>query len=240
VQCDECGFRDELWSVGDRTTTLKASAARCRQVLDGAPRLVQAEMTKLLAPVSLDPPDLHALMHALHLAGRLRHAGSVSAQGVAAQLNRSGGGVPKLPVEQVGIGFGGLTGDVQQNRRHHGRPWQAVCLWSAEVIEGLQAEGHPIGFGSAGENVTVRGLDWAAISPGSRLRVGSALLQVTSYAVPCVKNRQWFADADITRMAQEVRPGSSRLYASVLAEGTVRQGDPVVLEPLGASVAAPS
>lgn len=240
MQCEECGYREQLWSAGDRTTTLKASAALCRQVLDGAPRDLQARMAKLLAPVSLEPTDLHALMHALHLAGRLRHEGASAAAGVVVQLNRSGGGVPKLPVPGVDIGFGGLRGDRQQNRRHHGRPWQAVCLWSAEVVEGLQAEGHPIGFGSAGENVTVRGLEWAAVTPGARLLVGSALLQVTSYAIPCVKNRQWFADGGFRRMAQEVRPGASRVYAAVLAEGSVRTGDSVVLEPLGATVGTPS
>jgi MOSC domain-containing protein YiiM len=231
VHCEDCGFRDELWTAGDRRTTLGAAAALCRQALDGAPRHVQAAMVKLLAPVSQDPPTVHELMHALHLAGRLRHEGSPSQTGTVVQLNRSGGGVPKLPVDQVHIGFGGLVGDAQQNRRHHGRPWQAVCLWSAEVIEGLRAEGHPIAFGCAGENVTVRGLDWSVLSPGSRLLVGSALVQVSSYAVPCAKNRQWFADGDFQRMAQETRPGASRLYASVLAEGGIATGDEAVLEP---------
>ena len=231
MQCDGCGYRDEIWTAGDRRTTLDAAGALCRQVLDGAPREVQAEMAKLLAPVSSEPANLHDLMHALHLAGRLRHAGTPPQAGAVAQLNRNGGGVPKLPVAEVAIGYGGLAGDVQQNRRHHGRPWQAVCLWSAEVIEGLQAEGHPIGFGSAGENVTVRGLDWSALSPGSRLLVGGALLQVSAYAIPCAKNQQWFRDGDFRRMAQDVRPGASRLYASVLVEGTVSTGDAVVREP---------
>lgn len=231
MQCDGCGYREEIWTAGDRRTTLDAAAALCRQALDGAPRELQAEMAKLLAPVSNELASLHDLMHALHLAGRLRHDGAPSQAGSVVQLNRSGGGVPKLPVDRVEIGYGGLAGDVQQNRRHHGRPWQAICLWSAEVIEGLQAEGHPIGFGSAGENVTVRGVDWSALSPGSRLLVGGALLQVSAYAIPCVKNQQWFHDGDFQRMAQEVRPGASRLYASVLVEGTVATGDEVVLEP---------
>jgi len=233
VQCDECGFRDELWTAGDRRTTLDPSEALARQVLDGVPRERQADIVKVLAAAG---DDLHGLMHALHVAGRMRHAGAESATGAVVQLNRSGGGVPKLPVDRVRIGFGGLEGDAQQNRRHHGRPWQAVCLWSAEVIEGLQSEGHPIGFGSAGENVTVRGLDWASVSPGARLRVGAALMQVSAYAIPCVKNRQWFSDGDFRRMAQEVRPGASRVYASVLAEGWVAAGDEVVLEPVGIPV----
>ena len=41
----------------------------------------------------------------------------------------------------------------------------------------------------------------------------------------------WFADRDSMRMHHETEPGISRMYASVLEPGTVRIGDPVVLEP---------
>ena len=232
MTCQTCGFRRELWTDGDVRTTLTAADALVRQALDGAPREVQAEMVRVLAPLAEGVTDVHDVMHALDLAGRLRHATTTGPVGTVVQVSRSGGGVPKQPVDRVRVGLGGLEGDVQQNRRHHGRPWQAVCLWSAEVVEALQAEGHPIGFGSAGENLTVRGLDWAALSPGLRLGVGSAVVQLSSYAVPCVKNRQWFTDGDVRRMAQEVRPGASRLYASVLVPGVVGAGDAVTVEPV--------
>lgn len=139
--------------------------------------------------------------------------------------------MPKTPRGRAEATWGGLVGDVQHDRLHHGRPWQAVCLWSAEVVEGLQAEGHPIRFGSAGENLTLRGIDWATLSPGVRLQAGTALLQLTSYAIPCAKNAQWFSDGGIRRMSHEVRPAGSRLYASVVRDGTVAPGDPVVVEP---------
>lgn len=203
-------------------------------VLDGVPREEQADLVKVLAGLPTSGTDgrtVHEAMHVLHLAGRVRHARTVARGGTVAQISTSGGGVPKQAVDRVQVGFGGLAGDSQQNRRHHGRPWQAVCLWSAEVIESLQAEGHPIGFGSAGENLTLRGLDWSVLSPGLRLQIGSAVLEVSSYAIPCVKNRQWFSDGDISRMSQGVRPGQSRIYASVVVEGAVREGDPVTVEP---------
>jgi MOSC domain-containing protein YiiM len=53
---------------------------------------------------------------------------------------------------------------------------------------------------------------------------------MTSYTTPCRYNAQWFKDGDYERIAQETHPGWSRLYARVLHEGTVRPGDPVVLE----------
>jgi MOSC domain-containing protein YiiM len=243
--CDVCGFRRDLWTDGDLRTTLQGAPQLARQVLDGAPVVLQADLARILAPISdlptdgVDVPTVHAAMHLLHLAGRLRHAGTATSAGSVVQLSRSGGGVPKLPAARVEMTFGGLDGDRQASRRHHGRPWQAVCLWAAEVVEGLQQDGHPIGFGSAGENVTVRGLDWAALSPGVRLLVGGALLQVTSYAIPCAKNRRWFTDGDVRRMAQQVRPGASRLYASVVVEGVVAPGDAVVVEPVLVPAQAP-
>jgi MOSC domain-containing protein YiiM len=230
VICEDCGFRSELYTEDDLRGTLMMAPHVARQLLSAAPSLADA-----LAP--LDRLDLdevsaaatHGAMHALHTAGRTQQWDRQT--GAVVQLSRSGGGVPKLPVEAVRIDFGGVEGDVQGDRRHHGRPWQGVCLWSAEVIEGLQDEGHPIAFGSAGENVTVRGLDWSALTPGVRLQVGSAVLQVSSYAIPCAKNAGWFSDGGFRRMAQEIRPGRSRVYGLVLRPGEASRGDDVVVEP---------
>lgn len=237
MDCGFCGFRRDLYTDGDLRTTLGAAPHLARHVVDGAPRDLQAELVRIVAPIAdlpaegLDPLAVHDAMHLLHEAGRLRHADTASQTGTIVSVNRSAGGVPKLPNDQVKVTHAGLDGDVQQNRRHHGRPWQAVSVWSAEVVEGLQREGHPIGFGSAGENLTVRGLDWEGLSPGVRLLAGSAVLQVTSYAIPCVKNAQWFSDGDFRRMSHEVRPAGSRLYASVVVEGVVALGDAIVVEP---------
>ncbi len=143
----------------------------------------------------------------------------------------SHGGVPKMPVEAVDIGWRGLAGDRQAARRHHGRLWQAVCLWSAETIRMLVAEGNPVFPGAAGENVTVAGVDWGSLRPGSRLPVGGALLEITMPALPCSKNAQWFVDGDFNRMHHERQPGVSRLYALVVRPGPVMLGEEVVVEP---------
>lgn len=158
-------------------------------------------------------------------AGAPRQVGSV------AQLNVSRGGVPKSPVDQADVGARGLVGDHQASRKHHGRPLQALCLWSSDVIGALQAEGHPIQAGSAGENVTLSGLDWSTIRPGVQLRIGEVLAEVSAYATPCKKNAQWFADGDFNRMLHDRHPGWSRAYAWVREPGTVRTGDEVIVEP---------
>jgi MOSC domain-containing protein YiiM len=162
----------------------------------------------------------------------LRAAGALPATvtGTVAQLNRSAGGVPKEPVDEVSVDLDGIVGDVQANRTLHGRPWQALCLWSVEVIDAFRADGNPLRPGAAGENATVAGLPWAEVRPGVRLRLGSVLCAVWSYTLPCAKNARWFRDRAFDLMHHDRGP-VSRVYATVLEPGTIAAGDPAVLEP---------
>ena len=66
------------------------------------------------------------------------------------QLTVSQGGVPKLPVPRAVLHPLGLAGDAVANKRVHGGPERAVCLYALERIEGLQAEGHDIFPGALG------------------------------------------------------------------------------------------
>jgi MOSC domain-containing protein YiiM len=141
------------------------------------------------------------------------------------QLNRSPGGVPKLPVMEATVDEGGLEGDKQRNRRVHGGPKRALCLYSLENILRLQAAGHPIHPGSTGENVTLAGVDFAALKPGDRLELGDdVLIELTSYAHPCENIMGSFAGGDITVVSVKRHPGMSRLYARVLQGGLLRPG----------------
>ena len=152
----------------------------------------------------------------------------MSASGRVARINCSAGGVPKLPVAQAQVTAQGLVGDQQKNLKYHGGPDRALCLWSLEIIQTLQAEGHPIAPGSAGENLTLAGLDWASLVPGRQLHLGPQLqIEITDYAAPCRKNMRWFSDRRFSRISQRHYPGSSRLYARVLQGGLVTTGDRV-------------
>lgn len=146
------------------------------------------------------------------------------------QINVSQGGVPKLPIPEARVTQQGLAGDRQTNLKFHGGADRAVCLWSLEVIETLQREGHPIAPGSAGENVTIAGLDWATLGPGAKLQLGPDVqVEITDYAAPCRQNMKWFADRKFSRISQKHYPGSSRLYARVQSEGLIHSGDDVLL-----------
>jgi MOSC domain-containing protein YiiM len=175
---------------------------------------------------------IHDLWHHLTDIARIRIAlgdPTPSQTGALAQVNTSGGGVPKLPAEQAIIGRRGLEGDVQQARIHHGRPWQALSLWSTDVIAALREEGHPIEAGNAGENLTLSGIDWSTLRAGAIVEIGAVRCQLSAAAVPCKKNNQWFADGDSQRIHHDRHPGWSRWYASVLQTGTVAPGDPVIV-----------
>lgn len=137
------------------------------------------------------------------------------------------GGVPKHRIEQTHLKTEGVEGDKQRDRRYHGGPERAICLFSYERIQALQDEGHPIDCGTTGENLTVAGLDWSEVVPGVRLQVGVAQLEIASYTTPCSNIAASFTDGAFKRIAQKVHPGWSRVYARVLKEGLVREGDTV-------------
>ena len=149
--------------------------------------------------------------------------------GRLASINVSTGGVPKTAVAEASVTEAGLAGDRQRDLRYHGGPDRAVSLYSLEAIEALRRQGHPIGAGTTGENLTLAGLDWGAVVPGAEIRVGPVRLQVTGYAAPCSNIAGSFADRAFVRISQKLRPGWSRVYARVLAGGVVRVGDPAEL-----------
>lgn len=148
------------------------------------------------------------------------------------QINVSDGGVPKQPVFEAKIVKEGVEGDRQRNLKVHGGPERAVCLFSMDLIERMQDEGHSIDAGSSGENLTLAGLAWDRLQPGTQLKIGPDVrLEVSSYCAPCELNARWFRDGDITRISQRANPGWSRLYARVICSGVVRPGDVIDVMP---------
>jgi MOSC domain-containing protein YiiM len=162
------------------------------------------------------------------------HSASADAHATVVSLNRSDGGVPKLPVGEARVTTRGLEGDRQRNLKHHGGPDRALCLYSLERIEALRLEGHPVSPGSIGENVTIVGLAWERVTPGARLRLGEVEVEVTAFTDPCNTIRFSFSNRRSMRVSQVAAPGWSRVYARVLREGVLRVGDVVELVELAA------
>lgn len=143
--------------------------------------------------------------------------------GTVAHLHASKG-LPKKPIDRAVVSWKGVEGDVQESRVHHGRPWQALCIWSTDAIDALRAQGHPIGPGFAGENITVAGIPAGAFRPGAHFRVGTVRGFISAYTIPCSQNNDWFAGRNIMAMSHE-RGDHSRVYAMVTTCGEIAVGD---------------
>ncbi len=149
------------------------------------------------------------------------------------QINVSPGGVPKLPVERALVARLGILGDGHDDTEDHGGPFRALCIYTLEQIERLQAEGHPIYPGAAGENITLVGVPLAALTPGARLALGDAVeAQITFYAAPCKTIKGAFSDGVFTRISDKVHPGESRVYARILHGGVIQSGDAARVTPM--------
>lgn len=227
--CPDCRYDPADYTPDDRAGTLRNVDSWWEQLLTrgGADLVDQHAVHDAADPV-------HNAVHGVRTASRILHKNGVpptAGSGLVDHLFASDGGVPKRPVDQARVGTHGLEHDRQADRKVHGRPWQALCLWSVEVIDRLAAEGHPIFPGRAGENITVSGIDWAELRAGVRLGIGDVLVETSLWATPCNKNARWFLGRDFDRMHHRREPGVSRIYAWVLEPGTVRPGDSVAIEP---------
>jgi MOSC domain-containing protein YiiM len=162
----------------------------------------------------------------------MRNSLDSSQTGLIISINLSNGGVPKRRVNDARVARLGLLGDAHNDTNGHGGPERAVCVYSLERIRSLQREGHSIDVGTAGENVTVEGVDWDLVVTGTQLDLGvDVKLEIASFTNPCKTIRASFIDGKFARISQKFHPGWSRVYARVLSEGVIRVGDPVQLVP---------
>jgi MOSC domain-containing protein YiiM len=145
-------------------------------------------------------------------------------KGTLVQLNTSGGGMPKLPVKEAMVSVDGVKGDWQKNRKYHGGPIRAICIYSEELYQVLRDEGVKVSNGNIGENFTTRGINLQHLKKGDRLKVGECVIELTDIRVPCHQLRKW--DADLP----ELIVGRSGWVAKVVKEGMVREGDEIVVE----------
>lgn len=97
----------------------------------------------------------------------------------------SPGGVPKRPVNQAELTLEGLVGDGHNHEKHRSLD-RAVTVQDIELIEQIASEGYPVGPGTMGENITVRGLNVQGLSPGDRLHFeNGVVLELASIRKPC-------------------------------------------------------
>lgn len=136
----------------------------------------------------------------------------------------------------VEVGKLGLSGDEQADLTVHGGLHKAVyaypgehyAFWEEKRREILKRD-EPLPPGSMGENLTLEGLLESDVWIGDRLRIGSALLEVSEPRQPCYKFNAKMGYAHATKhMLQSGRTG---FYLRVIETGSLQAGDAIVLTP---------
>jgi MOSC domain-containing protein YiiM len=108
-----------------------------------------------------------------------------------------------------------------------------VHLVHAELHEELRAKGFDIAPAAMGENITTRGLDLLGLPRGARLRIGTALVEVTGLRNPCRQldeYRPGLMAATLDRDADGKLIRKAGVMGVVLAGGEVRPGDAIRVE----------
>jgi MOSC domain-containing protein YiiM len=159
----------------------------------------------------------------------------VSCAGIVTQISASRGGVPKRALTHADLTAAGIVGDAWKHPNIHGGPLQAVLLITEEGIAELVAAGFPLYSGALGENITTRGLDRRSFRAGQRLRIGSAVIELTKRRAPCRTLNVYGRGIQSAIFDRHCKEGDfssplwglSGFYASVLTSGTIYAGDAI-------------
>jgi MOSC domain-containing protein YiiM len=160
--------------------------------------------------------------------------------GILKQINRSNGGMPKLPIAGPAmLNDISIEGDRCRNTMVHGGPKKAVLMASAEVIDNLAARGFPVYYGAIGENLTVSGFEPHMWRAGQRYHVGmDAVIELTKARGPCANLDVYGPELKTAIYDAQCKAGDhtsplwghSGFYARIIRPGLIRAGDPVILE----------
>ena len=110
-----------------------------------------------------------------------------------------------------------------------------VHLIHAELHDELREAGFVVAPGQMGENVTTSGVDLLGLAAGTRLHLGAtAVVEVTGLRNPCAqldKIHKGLMAATLGRDEHGDLVRKAGIMGVVLAEGEVRPGDPIRVEP---------
>lgn len=123
----------------------------------------------------------------------------------------------------VHVGPVGLESDAIVDLANHGGTDQAVYIYCRDDYIWWERQlGRPLEPGEFGENLTIAGLESAAVMVGDRFRIGPVLLEATSPRIPCNTFAVRMGDPHfVKRFMAAKRPG---IYCRVLQTGAIAAG----------------
>lgn len=128
----------------------------------------------------------------------------------------------------IQISLQGLAGD-RVAQPYHGGPGAAICVhladhysfWNTHYNMNLRA-------GSVGENVTLAEVAEDQVCVGDRVRLGTAVVQVSGPRVPCANQGRRIGRHDWVKLT--IRENRTGFYLRVLEPGALQAGDPWIVE----------
>lgn len=107
---------------------------------------------------------------------------------------------------------------------HQGNWHRQISLLSLSSFEKMRAQGVNVDYGGFAENITIGDLDVATLPPGTRLKVGASLLEITQIGKECHNH-----GCAIKKQAGSCIMPIEGVFARVLESGWVKSGDAVEL-----------
>ncbi|WP_025784027.1 MOSC domain-containing protein [Sporosarcina sp. D27] len=136
-------------------------------------------------------------------------------------------GICKETIQEAFLSVDGFKGDDVADKKHHGGPDRAVCMYPHEHYAKWNDEFEcvlpPAAFG---ENITAVGMTEAEVCIGDIFTLGDAIIQVTQGRIPCNTIDQRLGHPMMKNMIQT---GFTGYLCRVLKEGMVRSEDQISL-----------
>jgi MOSC domain-containing protein YiiM len=129
-------------------------------------------------------------------------------------------GTPKHEISKAELRVDhGIVGDA-----HAGNWHRQVSLLADESVDKMRSAYPDIPIGAFAENILTRGIKLTELPIGTRLRIGSALLEVTQIGKEC------HSDCAIRRIVGDCVMPREGIFAKVIEEGTIEAGDIITVE----------
>ena len=114
----------------------------------------------------------------------------------------------------------GIEGDA-----HAGTWHRQVSLLAAERIDAFQAKGAQVVFGAFGENLVTEGIALSSLPVGTRLQIGTAVLEVTQIGKDCHDHCAIYDAVGDCIMPRE------GIFTKVISGGAIRPGMEITVRP---------